>query len=224
MTHYLEIIAELHQELNGLDRKQLAERAQTAPIFLCAGPPRNSDERQHRIAALPGQSHGATLFGEPHETFFTGGGVLHVENFDRIDNKKILELREAFRNSVNLVFIRLMRDVVAYHRAHSAYDAEDVLQNSANPLRQKMLQEIAEDESRSVLRRAYQNYAKQAPDEIVRRLIGTRGVVARRLTVLFFAGVRVPTWTRSQHGWKAITSKPQKLMCSSYFAPIKIRV
>src|SRR6185436_12143805 len=109
------------------------------------------------------------------------------ENFDRIDNKKILELREAFRNSVNLVFIRLMRDVVAYHRAHLAYDAEDVLQNPANPLRQKMLQEIAEDESRSVLRRAYQNYAKQAPDEIVRRLIGTRGVVARRLTVLFFA-------------------------------------
>ena len=187
VTHYLEIIAELHQELNGLDRKQLAERAQTAPDPLTRWAAETLMSGSIELQPFLDKAMERRYSASPYETFFTGGGVLHVENFDRIDNKKILELREAFRNSVNLVFIRLMRDVVAYHRAHLAYDAEDVLQNPANPLRQKMLQEIAEDESRSVLRRAYQNYAKQAPDEIVRRLIGTRGVVARRLTVLFFA-------------------------------------
>ncbi len=187
VTHYLEIIAELHQELNGLDRKQLAERAQTAPDPLTRWAAETLMSGSVELQPFLDKAMERRYSASPYEAFFTGGGVLQFENFDRIDNKKILELREAFRNSVNLVFIRLMRDVVAYHRAHLAYDAADVLDNPANLLRQKMLQEIAEDESRIVLRRSYQNYAKQAPDEIVRRLIGTRGVIARRLTVLFFA-------------------------------------
>jgi cell division protein FtsI/penicillin-binding protein 2 len=49
-----------------------------------------------------------------------------------------------------------------------------------------MLQEIAEEESRQPLRRAYQNYANQTPEEIVRRLLG-KGNTERRLTILFFA-------------------------------------
>ena len=80
-----------------------------------------------------------------------------------------------------------MRDVVSYHRARLAYDSDDVLENPANSHRQKMLQEIADEESRATLRRAYQSYAKQAPDEIVRRLVGTKRSIERRLTILFYA-------------------------------------
>ena len=57
-----------------------------------------------------------------------------------------------------------MRDLVSYHRARLPYDSDDVLENPANPVRMKMLQEIAEEESRQALRRAYQNYAKQTPE------------------------------------------------------------
>ena len=122
----------------------------------------------------------------PYEDFFTGGGVLRFENFEKEDNERILPLRDAFRNSVNLVFIRLMRDLVSYHRARLTYDSADVLENPANPERQKMLQEIAEEESRQVLRRAYQIYAKQSPEEIAARLLRTKGNIERRLTILFF--------------------------------------
>ena len=187
VTHYLEIIAELHKELAGLDRKQLAERAQSAHDPLTKWAAETLMSGRIELQPFLDKAMERRYSASPYEAFFTGGGVLHFENFDRIDNKKILELRDAFRNSVNLVFIRLMRDVVAYHRARLSYDAEDVLDNSANPLRKKMLQEIAEEESRSVLRRAYQNYAKQAPDEIVHRLLGSRGIYNRRLTILFFA-------------------------------------
>ena len=69
----------------------------------------------------------------PYEDFFTGGGVHHFENFDKQGKRALLELRDAFRNSNNLVFIRLMRDLVSYHRARLAYDADDVLANPANP-------------------------------------------------------------------------------------------
>jgi len=123
----------------------------------------------------------------PYETFFTGGGVHHFENFDDKDDNQIFELRDAFRNSTNLVFVRLMRDLVQYHRARLAYNSDDVLSNPANAERQKMLQEIAEEESRAALRRAYQNFAKQSPEEIVKRLLGAKGHFERRLAILFFA-------------------------------------
>jgi cell division protein FtsI/penicillin-binding protein 2 len=50
-----------------------------------------------------------------------------------------------------------------------------------------MLQEIAEEESRQALRRAYQNYAKQTPQQIVTHLLGARKNPQRRATILFFA-------------------------------------
>ena len=95
--------------------------------------------------------------GSPYEAFFTGGGLHHFENFDKQENEHIFEVRDALRNSNNLTFIRLMRDLASYHRARLAYDANDVLDNPANPTRRQMLQEIADEESRVALRRAYQN-------------------------------------------------------------------
>ncbi|HET9917246.1 MAG TPA: penicillin-binding transpeptidase domain-containing protein, partial [Candidatus Binatia bacterium] len=72
-------------------------------------------------------------------------------------------------------------------RARLAYDANDVLDNPANSTRRQMLQEIADEESRAALRRAHNIYAKQSPDEIVKRLLGNKGNIERRLAVLFFA-------------------------------------
>jgi cell division protein FtsI/penicillin-binding protein 2 len=135
----------------------------------------------------------------PYEDFFTGGGLHRFENFDKNDNERVLSLQDAFRNSTNLVFIRLMRDLVAYHRARLPYNADDVLANPANAQRQKMLKEIAEEESRQPLRRAYQNYANQTPEEIVRRLVG-KSNTERRLTILFFAW-RIGTTESELKAW-----------------------
>ena len=54
-------------------------------------------------------------------------------------------VRDALRNSNNLSFIRIMRDLVSYHRARLAYDANDVLDNPDNPTRRQMLQERGEE-------------------------------------------------------------------------------
>ena len=62
-----------------------------------------------------------------------------------------------------------------------------------------MLQGISEEESRQALRRAYQNYASQAPEEIVRRLLG-KGNLERRLAILFFAW-RVGTSESDLKAW-----------------------
>ena len=187
ITHYLEVIAELHRAFSGLEGKQLAERGQSArdPLTRWAVETLQS-ERNLALQPFLEAAMARRYSASPHEDFFTGGGVHRFENFDSHDDHRILPLQEAFRNSTNLVFIRLMRDLVSYHRARLPYNADDVLANPANLERRKMVQEIAEEESRQPLRRAYQNYANQTPDEIVRRILG-KGNTERRLTILFFA-------------------------------------
>jgi membrane peptidoglycan carboxypeptidase len=201
LVHYLEIIAELHQEyasLAGTELRQAAQRArdpltrwvieaiQEDPKLAVAGILEKSMER--RYSANPG------------EMFFTGGGLHDFANFDPIDDGKILPLREAFNNSVNLVFIRLMRDIISYHRARLSYDTDQVLANPNHPERRRILEEIGEEESRAVLRRSYQTYNGQSEDKIVARLIGRRGNTAKRLTVLFFAW-RIGTDEQALTAW-----------------------
>lgn len=188
LTHYLEVMAELHRELSGLDEKQLGQKAQGArdPLTRWAVETLRG-EKSLALQAFLDRAMERKYSASPHEEFFTGGGLHHFENFDKEDNQRILQVREAFRHSTNLVFIRLMRDLVSYHRARLPFDADDVLSDPANPIRVKMLGEIAEEESRAALRRAYQNYAKRPADEIVRRVVGTKGGAERRLAILFFA-------------------------------------
>ena len=187
ITHYFEIMAELHREMSALDIKQLAQRGQSArdPLTRWTAETLLNEETlalQPFLEAAMARRYSAS----PHEDFFTGGGVHRFENFDKDDNDRIFTLQDAFRNSTNLVFIRLMRDLVSHHKARLPYNSDDVLANPANLERRRMLQEIAEEESRQPLRRAYQNYAKQTPDEILRRILG-KGNTERRLTILFFA-------------------------------------
>ena len=188
LTHYLEVMAALYGELAGLDNKQLGQRAQSArdPLTKWAiETVRN--EKLPDLQSFLDLAMERRYSASPYEEFFTGGGLHHFDNFEKEDNARILPLRDAFRNSVNLVFIRLMRDLVSYHRARLPYDYENVLENPTNPVRMKMLEEIAEEESRQALRRAYQNYAKQTPEQIVGRLVGAKKNPARRATILFFA-------------------------------------
>jgi len=188
LTHYLELIAELHKELAPLDANGLKTKAQQArdPLTKWAAETLQK-EKTVPLEAFLDLAMERKYSASPWETFFTGGGIHHFENFEREDNKRIPVLRDAFRNSINLVFIRLMRDVVNYHRARLPYNSDDVLSDPNNPERRRMLQEIAEEESRNVLRRAYQAYRGQTEQQITARLLGTKKNAERRLAILFFA-------------------------------------
>ena len=188
LTHYLEIMAELYGELAPLNAKELQQRAQAArdPLTRWAAETLKNDKPAD-LEAFLNLAMERRYSASPYEEFFTGGGLHHFENFEKEENSKIYPVREAFYNSVNLSFIRLMRDSVNYHRVRLPYNSDDVLANPANPERAKMLQEIAEEESRQALRRAYQNYANQTPQQIVAHLIGIRKNPLRRAAILFFA-------------------------------------
>ena len=130
LTHYLELVAELHKELSGLDPKQLQERGNAGrdPLTKWAAETLRADPAM-ALQPFLDKAMERKYSGSPYEAFFTGGGLHHFENFDKQENERIFEVRDALRNSNNLSFIRIMRDLVSYHRARLAYDANDVLDN-----------------------------------------------------------------------------------------------
>jgi membrane peptidoglycan carboxypeptidase len=125
--------------------------------------------------------------GNPGEAFFTGGGLHTFANFDKIENKRIYTVREATALSVNLAYIRLMRDLVRYYEARLPYDTEAVLMEIDSPIRHRMLQEIADEESKALLYEAYKSFQKRSPEEIVQELLGRNADSDRHLAILFYA-------------------------------------
>jgi membrane peptidoglycan carboxypeptidase len=92
------------------------------------------------------QSLDRTYSASPYELFYTGGGFQTFGNFDPDDNGRQLTLRQAAAHSTNLVFVRLMRDLVRYHAARLPYNAQAVLDEPLSQDRATLLHEVADRE------------------------------------------------------------------------------
>jgi membrane peptidoglycan carboxypeptidase len=188
-AHYLELVAELHRDLSGRDTAALARLAAEArdPLTRWAA---ESLGRQPRLdlEGLLRQALERKYSASPHEVFFTGGGVHTFGNFEpRVENTLVLSVSQALVRSSNLVYIRLMRDLARYHENRLSYDARAILADPANPERRRMLDEIAEEESRQALARAYRDYHTRDADGAVSRLVRGKTASARELAKVFYA-------------------------------------
>ena len=188
LAHYLEVVAGLHQELAGLDPDALARRAKEArdPITRWAAETLGKTPAPDLDAFLA-QALARKYSATPYEAFFTGGGVHSFENFDPEDNGRVLQVHEALAHSTNLVFIRLMRDLVRFHEARLPYDTQAVLGDPDHPERRRMLEEMADKESRQYLARAHTKYQGLEPSLVLQRLLGERVSSPRHLAMVFFA-------------------------------------
>lgn len=176
LIHYLEIVAALHADLAGLS----PERLETRQV-----PPQDrltrwavdylSGTGDRGLPAMLEAAMTRTYSSSPSETFFTGGGIQRFSNFDHRDDGKILTVREAFRKSVNLVFVRLMRDVVNYHVARLPGYAPSLFEDRGDPGRLALLSRFADMEGRRFLSRFYERYRGQSPDEMLETLVGGLG-------------------------------------------------
>ncbi len=137
LVTYLEIIAGLHECYGGLDPEKLRairvdagdQLTQWALDYLAT---QRHPSRAMMLEAAMERRYSAS----PEEAFFTGGGRHTFHNFDESDDSKILSVRNGFRNSVNLVFIRLMRDIVRYHMVHAPGSTTRILADAEDPARQ----------------------------------------------------------------------------------------
>jgi membrane peptidoglycan carboxypeptidase len=100
----------------------------------------------------------------PSEPFFTGGGVHRFANFDRVHDRQAPTVQEGFRHSINLVFIRLMRDVVAWHEHRLNGWSADVLEDQEHPGRRALLMRYADAEGRAAIDRAFRRHHNISAD------------------------------------------------------------
>jgi membrane peptidoglycan carboxypeptidase len=112
--------------------------------------------------------------GSPYATFFTGGGEHRFQNFDKADDERRPSVREAFQRSVNLVFVRLMRDVVD-HIVSTQLDSDAILGAPSDDSRRRAyLWVFAQSEGSVFLTQAYSHFAALDPDEALAKLYANR--------------------------------------------------
>lgn len=168
LISYLEAIAALHDRYARLEPAALAKVSvhprdrlgEWAVAYLASA--RGTDRT---LQAMLEASLERRYSASPSEAFFTGGGLHTFGNFDREDDAKILTIREAFQNSVNLVFIRLMRDLVTHHLYGSSGSLALVLENPGDPRRDAYLSRFADREGSEFVRRFYRKYQGLPVDE-----------------------------------------------------------
>jgi membrane peptidoglycan carboxypeptidase len=220
-AHYLELVASLFHELRPLGTEELSNRRVAArdPITQWAAETL-IQQNELTLEAFLQLAVDRKYSAGTGEVFFTGGGAHTFGNFDAKDSGRILTLRDAFRRSTNLVFIRLMRDLIRFHQARLPYDAEAVLKQPDHPSRRHLLEEAADAESTQILARAVRKFRGLSEEEIVQRILGSRSGSTRHLSMLFFAwharadSEELQSWLASRG--KAISAAEAEKMLRSY--------
>ncbi len=198
MAHYLEIIAMLYEEMASLDTASLRIRSRAGrdPLTRWVADELSAEERPD-LAELLDRALDRKYSAWSGESFLTGGGLRRFMNFGKVV-WRMPTMRLSFHHSINLPFIRLMRDIMLYHRARLEYDADLVLSDPTNEDRIDMLTELAEQESRVSLARAYRKLAGLDEVELVKRVVRRDSRPSRRLrkvSILYFAWHPAPTMT-----------------------------
>jgi membrane peptidoglycan carboxypeptidase len=183
---YLQVIAELHGRWSGLSKKELAALGfdkrdvlgQWARDYLI-------EARDRSLARMLDAAMLRTYSASPYEAFFTGGGLHRFENFEPEDNVRTLTVREGFKRSVNLVFVRLMRDVVNHVIADLADANAWPLERRAVTSRHGQLARFADREGRQYLARFYRKYQGLDTQQAEALLVQGMRATPVRLTNVF---------------------------------------
>lgn len=187
LVHYLEIVHELYEAYHGQgygNQKRLLGRSDPITQWVSAKFQRKPETT---IEDLLTNALEKKYSANPGEKFFTGGGIHRFRNFNPKDNNRSISVREATIRSVNLVYIRLMRDIVKFHRARLPYDTNAVLKDQDSPLRREFLKQAAEEEAKTFLTKFYRKYRLKKKHQIIEDLLTTRSNSLRHLTILYFA-------------------------------------
>ncbi len=171
LINYLQIVEQLHNQYVHISQKELAAVAvaRDDPLTAWAA----GYLLRARDNGLPPMLEAALdrrYSASPAEGFFTAGGLHHFVNFEASDNYRIVTVREAFERSVNLVFIRLMRDIERYYLSRIPNERSDVLLRTDDPVRRQYLARFADREGSEFLSGFYRKYAADSPSEALEKL------------------------------------------------------
>jgi membrane peptidoglycan carboxypeptidase len=186
LSTYLGIIDSQYRELSKVSVPALRQLAATSDDPLrrwaadyLAGMPPEHRKLQPMLDAAMQRRYSAS----PFEEFFTGGGVHVFHNFEPFEDSEIPTVEQAFAHSINLAFVRLMREVIRHYEANLG--ALEGVHGSDRSVRGDMLRRFADQEGTVYLNHFYLKYAKLSPNEALEQLAGSVRPSPRRLAVIF---------------------------------------
>ncbi|RDB42046.1 penicillin-binding protein [Halomonas sp. DQ26W] len=184
LATYLEVIAELHRRYAGelteslrrveLDRQDVLSRWVVDSLVT---------RPDLSLAELLDAAMDRRYSASPNEAYFTGGGRHTFSNFRREDNGRNPTLKEAMRESLNLPFIRLLRDLVSYSTHHNEHRSQ-LLEDDLDPRRLEYLQRFADREGRAFLQRFWNKYRNLDSNARLEAFLGGLRNTAPRLAAV----------------------------------------
>lgn len=188
LIHYLELVSDLHERYRGLSR-QVLDQISLHPSdrisrFVVDRLRSNPEETLPEMldAALERR-----YSANPARGFFTGGGIHRFQNYRKIHDARRVTVREAFHHSVNLPFVRLMRDIVDHLVYGPAGPGRGLLEHPGNPRRALYLKRFAELEGEVFLDGFVREYRSLTPAQRLEALLAKARPRADALAVAFRA-------------------------------------
>lgn len=167
LATYLEIIAEIHEKYStkhGIELESIVieprdHLTRWAIDYLIVNPDRRLDRM---LDAALRREYSASA----NEQFFTGGGLHVFNNFKKTEDLKVPTLYQALQESINLPFVRLMRDIVNYSSSmQNEGNMARLLRNDKDPRREEYLRVFADREGNTFVTKFYRKYKPVAPNE-----------------------------------------------------------
>ena len=238
---YLEIMAELYEKYMRFPERDLRELLRSVPdtltswvlnwiisnkadinAELASADINNAEKVRPALHSMLNDSLNRYYSGSTKEVFFTGGGVHTFVNFDRKSDSQIYNLRDAFKHSVNLVFVRLMRDIVNYTIGQGLGVKSSVLLEYDLPQRQIYLERFADDEGAVFLSRFINANKKLTKKERLERLLGKTKKSSASRSIVFFAVYpeasleEFAKFIKSLSGFSSLSSSQVSLLFNTY--------
>ncbi|HDS1698512.1 MULTISPECIES: transglycosylase domain-containing protein [Pseudomonas] len=186
LTTYLEIIAELHDKYAGKPAAELkkVEVAELDRITQWSLEWLAQNSKNQSLDAMLDAALERKYSANTGEGFFTGGGMHVFNNFRKEDNNRNPTLKDALRESINLPFIRLMRDLVRYVTYQQPYNRVALLKDDADPRRQEYLARFADKEGTKYLMRFWKKYQRRTSQQRLDTFIDSMRVTPQRLAAV----------------------------------------
>ncbi|PRY16396.1 membrane peptidoglycan carboxypeptidase [Pontibacter ummariensis] len=170
---YLEIMAEIHeryadqpvQSLHQALREPQDNLSRWALHYLIS-----TDDKT--LAPMLQAALQRRYSANPYEAFFTGGGMHTFRNFSSNQNGLHPTVQEALLKSINLPFVRLMRDLVYYSNYQAIGDRAKLLADDNDPRRREYLMQFADREGQKFLLRFWQKYEGKSEEERLNKILG----------------------------------------------------
>jgi membrane peptidoglycan carboxypeptidase len=183
---YLQLVTELHAKYSGISRADLLKlKVYEKDLLMQWVVQYLANAEDKSLTPMLQAAMSRTYSASPAETFFTGGGVHRFSNFHHDDDHKVMDMWEATRNSVNLPFIRLMRDIIRHFMYIDPNGAAQILADPDDPRREGYLKQFADKEGKSYLSRFIKKYKGLKPEEATSSLLNHLTANPKRLAAVY---------------------------------------